>query len=60
MFTSILSNLASGSKLARAVLVMAWPVALPVVCYKIYKQYGEIIQNLLPLLVGGNNKESNI
>jgi len=40
------------SKRALAITVIFWPVALPILARKLYKEYWPLISNLLPLLVG--------
>jgi len=34
--------------------VLFWPIALPLISYKLYKNYWPLVANLLPLLAGNN------
>jgi len=48
----------TAAKQSKAVLVATvifWPIALPILSYKLYKNYWPLVTDLLPLLTGGGN-----
>lgn len=44
---------AKQSKFALAATVLFWPIALPILSYKLYKNYWPLVSNLLPMLLAG-------
>jgi len=39
--------------------ILLWPIALPIISYKLYKTYWPLVANLLPLLSGPTGTEGS-